>query len=324
MSEKTRPVDTALIVSNSGDIHCDFLMDACNRLGVACFRLNTDRFRRSGTLSWQLDSSNVRLSIDGRSCHLQQVGVLVYRRPVPAHQLRRDTEPWIGRLLDTEWNAVEAALSYSARCHLLNGLAGSALAQNKIIQLHAARQCALDVPETLISTDILELRAFVSHQRCVTKGIVNAFHIDKHSLRSGFTSFVDPAALTDYDPTGCPTLLQKAIDPFAVWRLVVVSGTVFGFRFAGAPLATEADARKVERLLDGEFIPAPEPISAKLIAMCKLLGIEFASADFVEDQAGRLWFLDLNPEGQWAYLEDRFGTRISDAIISLAKTSSDA
>ena len=308
----------ALIVSNAGDIHSDFLVNACDRMGVVCFRLNTDRFRRSGTLSWQADSHDARLAIDGRSCQLNQVGVLVYRRPVPAHQLRRDIEPWVGRLLDTEWNSVEAALAYSAQCRVLNGLAGSALAQNKLVQLRAARQCALAVPETLISTDIEELRAFANRQQCVTKGIVNAFHIDKHNLRSGFTSFVDSEGLDDYDSTGCPTLLQRAIVPLAVWRLVAVSGAVFGFRFTGSQLTGEADARKVERVLDGEHVFAPEPVSSRLVAMCRVLGIEFASADFVEDRAGEMWFLDLNPEGQWAYLEDRFGIRISDAIAALA------
>jgi hypothetical protein len=74
----------------------------------------------------------------------------------------------------------------------------------------------------------------------------------------------------------------------------------------------------VERNLDGGYEPVPELVSERLFAMCASLGIEFASADFVEDESGTMWFLDLNPEGQWAYLEDRFGVRISDAIVSLA------
>jgi hypothetical protein len=55
--------------------------------------------------------------------------------------------------------------------------------------------------------------------------------------------------------------------------------------------------------------------------MCRALMIEFASADFIEDPLGELWFLDLNPEGQWAFLEDRFGVRISDEIVRLAAIS---
>lgn len=269
-------------------------------------------------MSFDARVGDVKLQIDGRTCQLQDVNVLVVRRPIPAHQLRSDIEPWVGRLLDAEWTAVENAISHAVGGKVLNGLDGSAFAQNKIVQLNVAHSSGLAVPDTLISTDIAELRSFADQARCITKGIVNAFHIDKHNLRSAWTSFVDPTNLVAYDPVGCPTFLQKAVEPTAIWRLVAISGNVFGFRFHGPELAIEPDSRKVERNLDGAHVPVPSPVSLGLVSMCAALGIEFASADFIEDRTGTMWFLDLNPEGQWAYLEDRFEVRISDAIVSLA------
>jgi hypothetical protein len=310
----------ALVVSNSGDIHCDFLADACSRLKIDFFRLNTDHFRKSGNLSWRVCEGDGRLEIDNRSCRLLDVGVLIYRRPVPVHQLRRDIEPWVGRLLDAEWTALEGALSQSVTCKVVNGMAGSALAQNKIVQLQVASRCGLAVPETLVTTDVDKLREFADTYRCITKGIVNAFHIDKQNLRSAFTSFVDRSSLEAYDPAGMPTLLQRALESAAIWRVVHVSGQHFGFRFHGPKLAVEPDSRTIERDLDGATLPVPDAVVSGMSRMCSSLGIEFASADFVEDAAGKMWFLDLNPEGQWAYLEDRFGVRISDSLVSLANS----
>lgn len=307
-----------LLVSNSGDIHCDYLIEACERLQVACFRLNTDRFRKYGYLNWYVDNDRCQLEIDGRQCDLEEVGLLIYRRPVPAHQFRRDVEPWVGRLLDAEWTAVENALSRSGQSRIMNPLHGSALAQNKIIQLKAAVSAGLRVPETLISTDAARLQAFARRHRCVTKGIVNAFFIDGDKLRSAFTSLVDETDLFSYDPTGCPTLLQEAIVPQAVWRVVVVGSRVLGFRFHGPELLDEVDSRKVDQIVDGETAPVPEDVARNLLKMCRALNIEFASSDFIEDKSGQMWFLDLNPEGQWAFLEDRFEVRISDEIIRLA------
>ena len=43
--------------------------------------------------------------------------------------------------------------------------------------------------------------------------------------------------------------------------------------------------------------------------------IVYASSDFIEDKAGKLWFIDLNPEGQWGAYEQRFGVPISEFII---------
>lgn len=308
-----------LIVSNTGDIHCDFLVDACARCELDCFRLNTDHFRKAGVIDWRVDIDQSLIEIDGRACRLRDVSLLIYRRPVPAHQLRTDIEPWVGRLLDLEWNAVEYALSQAVACKVMNGLPGSALAQNKIVQLQAARRAGLSVPETIITTNADSLRSFASKHRCITKGIVNAFHIDGKHLRSAFTSFVDVDAVKGFDPTGCPTLLQRAIEPSAMWRIVVVGGELLGFRFHGQALSQVADSRKVERTLHGAHLAVPPQVSANLVRMCASFPIEFASADFIEDANGELWFLDLNPEGQWAYLEDRFGVRISDEIVSLAQ-----
>jgi len=314
-------VSVVLIVSNTGDIHCDFLVDACSRQGAECFRLNTDRFRKSGVVDWRVDTGEGLIEIDGRRCRLSDVSLLIYRRPVPAHQLRTDIEPWVRRLLDSEWNAIECALAQAVRCKVLNGLAGSALAQNKIVQLQAALDAGLSIPETIISTDARSLREFAGKHRCITKGIVNAFHLDGKNLRSAFTSFVDVESLGKYDPTGIPTLLQRAVEPAAMWRIVVVGGKTMGFRFHGQELLQVADSRPVERNLEGAYLPVPAQVAAKLARMCGALMIEFASADFMEDPLGELWFLDLNPEGQWAFLEDKFGVRISDEIVRLAHTS---
>ncbi len=145
--------------------------------------------------------------------------------------------------------------------------------------------------------------------------------MDGKNLRSAFTSFVEAGTLDTFDPTGCPTLLQRAIESSAIWRIVMVGGNAMGFRFHGEELNEVADSRPVERTLDGAYQTVPAAVAANLAAMCSALSIEFASADFVEDALGRLWFLDLNPEGQWAFLEDRFGVRISDVIVGLARAA---
>lgn len=306
-----------LLVSNTGDAHCDFLVEACKRSNTQCFRLNTDKFRLNGNLNWSLDTGEGTLKIGEHQCLLSDVSLIIYRRPSPAHQYRKDIEPWVGKLLDVEWTTLETALSQLVPGKAMNGLAGSSLAQNKIVQLKMALQCNLKVPETIISTNKTYLLEFFNKHPCITKGITNAFSVHNGNLRTGFTTNVSESDLQTYDTQGCPTLLQKAITPHAMWRIVVVGKKIFGFRFNGPSLLLEADSRKVELSLDGKHLTVPAMVQQNLLKMCALLSIEFASADFIEDEHGDLWFLDLNPEGQWAFLEEKFSVRISDAIISL-------
>jgi hypothetical protein len=49
--------------------------------------------------------------------------------------------------------------------------------------------------------------------------------------------------------------------------------------------------------------------------MIRSYDLLFAAVDFVIDADGKYWFLELNPGGQWAWLEEAAGVPISEAII---------
>jgi hypothetical protein len=103
-----------------------------------------------------------------------------------------------------------------------------------------------------------------------------------------------------------------------MWRIIVVGRAVFGFRLDGEMLSREVDSRRVESQLNCSATQVPEKIANNLLRMCQELQVLYVSSDFAEDRNGDLWFLDLNPEGQWGYYEDKCGASISDAIVALA------
>lgn len=308
----------ALFVSNTGDVHTDLLVRAAREQGIAFFRLNTDDFRRRGTLSLRIDRdwSSGALGIRGKQIALQDVGLTVYRRPLRAYAASEGLAPWVPDLVDREWKAVEEALAIVAECRVLNSIAGSAMARNKLVQLGYARRHGLSIPTTLVSTDQDEFTAFLRHHSAViTKGISASYVLDQEVVRSGFTQAVDPSS--DFDPTGCPTLLQARIRAVAVWRIVVVADASFAVRYTGPALTQVCDSRQVHPDLKGEVRSAPHEVAVALGAMCRSLGISFCSADFVESPNGELVFVDLNPDGQWAWLQIDFDLPIAAAIVAM-------
>jgi len=311
---------SVLIVSNTGDPHCDYLVDACNRQQVPFFRLNTDRFYLGGKISLDVLADRGFLEIDGHYCDLSTVGLLVFRRPNAVHAKRNDIDSWVGFLLDSEWRSIEYALSDIVPGVVMNPMQGSVRAQNKIVQMSAARKVGLSVPETIISTDIEYLRDFAGRFDVVTKGICNAHIQVNNILRTGNTKRTTLNDLKNYDPTGVPTLLQQEISPCAIWRVVVTLDQVTGVRLSGDMIDKAVDSRLVDEELNGVEAVLPKDFQNKMIALCKELNIVFCASDVIEDKDGRLWFIDLNPEGQWAYLEKDYNTIISDKIISMRKS----
>jgi hypothetical protein len=59
---------------------------------------------------------------------------------------------------------------------------------------------------------------------------------------------------------------------------------------------------------DGNRVASGSPTAA-----CNL---RFSAIDLVLDPSGDYWFLELNPNGQWAWIEARTGLPISEAITN--------
>jgi len=58
----------------------------------------------------------------------------------------------------------------------------------------------------------------------------------------------------------------------------------------------------------------PEPVRHGVRELLRGLGLRFAATDFVVTPAGEWYFLDLNPNGQWAWIEQETGLPICAAI----------
>lgn len=310
-----------LIVTNSGDVHSDDLVRACERNGVGCFRYNTDHVRTRGTVESHAGTTT-HIAVDDRSIDLRDVGLLIYRRPldVTPEMLSSTIDPWALSFVNQEWNWFERALPEMIGCKAINHPAANQVAQNKIAQLRVAKSCGLATPQTLISNQSGALRDFAKQRPSITKAIGNGSHLYAGQIRTGYTLKAAADSFPTQQNPFTIGLVQAAIIPAAMWRIVAIGSRCFGFRLTGVQLIDEVDSRRVEEKLDGGSESVPDGVREGLLKMMRHFGILYASSDFIEDEAGRLWFIDLNPEGQWGAYEQRFGVPISDHIIEEIET----
>lgn len=312
---------TALLISNSSDVHTDLLVRAARERTLPFFRLNTDHFRRDGGIRLLFGRGDAAgtLRYRDKAVDLEAVTLIVYRRPQRAYENDSSAPIWTTWIVDQEWKRVEETLSVMATAAVVNRVGPSAVARNKLAQLVHAGRVGLDVPRSLVTTEQTEATSFAAdYGRVVTKGISASYVLDGEIVRTGFTRLVEHADLDMHDPTGCPILLQEHVPPAAVWRIAAVGEATFGVRYTGAALKEVTDARLVHQDLHGEPCDVPQQVARGLRELCHSLGILFCSADFVETADGRLVFLDLNPDGQWAWLQLEFDLPIADQIIGLA------
>ncbi|HKV43594.1 MAG TPA: hypothetical protein VJT32_02785 [bacterium] len=115
----------------------------------------------------------------------------------------------------------------------------------------------------------------------------------------------------------CPTLFQQWIQ-----KEVDVRITVAGNKCIGVALhSQEREVSLVDCRRDNmtgmrySLLSIGEELEGTLVALVGSYGLHFAAIDMARDFHGRYWFLELNPAGQWAWLEQAAGAPISEALI---------
>lgn len=61
----------------------------------------------------------------------------------------------------------------------------------------------------------------------------------------------------------------------------------------------------------------PESLRRKCIRLTHSLGLAYSAIDFVLDANGDYFFLEVNPNGEWAWNETRVGFPIADTFVDL-------
>ena len=63
----------------------------------------------------------------------------------------------------------------------------------------------------------------------------------------------------------------------------------------------------------------PIDIQEKCIQLTQRLGLNYSAIDLILDKKDQYFFLECNPNGQWAWFEVRLGFPLSRSIVNLLK-----
>lgn len=300
---------SVLVVTHSRD-HAGVVrvIDAIRARGHDAIRLDTDRFPTEARLSVEQSNAGerARLEVDGITHDLSSVEAIWYRRMRPA------TLP---DGMDPDHKGVAAGEARQVLLGLINGLPAFRLdpwaavkhADHKQRQLHLARAVGLDLPPTLTTNDPAAARAFVArHPAGVVCKMLSSFALGPDE-QVVFTNAVGADDLEALDGLSlCPMVFQARIE-----RVVELRCTVVGYEVHCAALDAEAsrgaadDWRRDGAGLAGAWRPytLPGDIAVRLLALASRLGLNYGAADLLVDAEGTHHFLEMNPAGEYGWVE---------------------
>jgi glutathione synthase/RimK-type ligase-like ATP-grasp enzyme len=190
-------------------------------------------------------------------------------------------------------------------------------AEDKPRQLMIARRWGFEVPETIITSDPDQAFCFSKGGEVVAKPLRQALIEDGKLGKVIFTSRIG-ASIEGYEDNIelAPVIFQREVRKKSDIRVIVVDDHVFATAIASQEHEeTSVDWRKGVRTdLVHRTISLPRDIKRACIAVTTALELRYSAIDLVEDMDGGYWFLEANPNGQWAWIEQRTGAPISAAI----------
>jgi hypothetical protein len=128
-----------------------------------------------------------------------------------------------------------------------------------------------------------------------------------------YSSVVDPAAV-DESVAITAHLFQQRVPKAYELRVTVVDGNVFTARIDALTEKARIDWRADYHNLRYSAAELPEPVVAMVRRFMRLRRLRFAAMDFVVTPGGEHVFLEANPNGQWAWIEDETGLPIAAAV----------
>lgn len=300
---------SVLVISNSQDATADYLCDRLKDAAVAHCRFDTDTVLSS--IGITVGPDGLRLYWGGRFLRPSDVGAIVYRRPKPFVPLV-DGDTAQQSHASSEWaEAIEGFLAHVPSAKWINHPARNFAASHKSDQLTRAKELGLNVPLWLVTNNPDEARTFLKHHgpSLVAKTLAGGY-LERSSPTDDtllYTQAIDEshAHLFDRLPV-CPVLFQTRVHKSADVRLIAIDD-----RLAAITLtATDhnglqyLDIRR-DNMRDVEYslVDVPADVEKAVAGLMGSYGLRFAAIDFAIDATGRWVFFEINPNGQWAWLD---------------------
>jgi glutathione synthase/RimK-type ligase-like ATP-grasp enzyme len=311
------------IISNAADVTADFLEGRIRKRGKRVVRINTEDLARL-QVNFSLETSRVDASflLHGTHHRFRDLTAIYYRRPkLPdvAAELDGGLRSWVQNELRRVWGGLLLA---TAEAKWINHPNAITSANYKPEQLCRARNMGLLVPDTIITNVPSSAMQFCqSHGWNVVVKPVGHGEIQadcEESDRLVYTSLLGESQRQELAlVANCPTLFQAHIKKQLDIRATVVDGSCVSVALHSQEQpASAVDCRRENmRGMRYSLFDLPEDLAQRLIALTRSYRLHFAAIDLALDPTGRYWFLELNPAGQWAWLEEITKAPISDALI---------
>lgn len=306
-----------LIISHLGDAHSVAVAQALIRNGIEPSLLDLSRFPAQSEIDLTFGgrgAGTMRITdaewgeIDLTACR-----VAWWRRPLPFEVSPEVDDPVSRAFAVVEAREVFGGLWGMLDATWVNDPLRDDRAHRKPYQLQVAESLGLPVPDTLITNSPASALQFI-RGRGGRATIFKAFNGTPQAWRE--TRVVGAAEMECLDQVRhAPVIFQDLI------RGVDLRVTVIGNHIFAAEIDLNGGDYAVDFRMNYEHIrirptSLPDSIEDGIRRLMAALGLVYGAIDFRRTEAGEHLFLEINPAGQWLFVEQQTQQPITEALAT--------
>lgn len=314
-------LSTVLIITNDLDEHADAVIQELHNRSVPVFRFHPEDFPQECTLSIEVRDGCIEGEISNKYHRVafSDICAAWLRRTQNLILKRRElTSTRLEDYVKAQSMATLAALCESLETLWVGHPRKLRRADIKALQLAEAHKAGLLTPETLISNDARQVAAFLERlgeRECAIKPLLALGVKDEHGYRLPLTTILPKDYPLD-SATQAPTIFQPYIEKMTELRCVIIGDKIFSARINSQDSdITRRDWRGGE--CQHEVFELPEHVKVGIHRLMASFDINFASLDMILTPEGEFVFLELNPNGQWLWLEEELGLPLVSTMADL-------
>ncbi len=296
--------DRVLIVTSSYDRTCDYLISKYK--DVKFFRFNMDRF------------SAYKISVTSTGFSISDPFTELTSHNCKSIYFRKPTHENLGEVYDAKYHQFSYRESYSLIEGLVEYFPGKCLSKpsimrragNKVFQALVAKEIGLRIPTLSITNSVTSVKKISEDETIVKPLSVGSIVIGKRKeyVQTNLYDEKFDLSLLKYTPAYFQRFVEKDYEV----RVTFIDSKAYCVRIDSEDTV---DWRKPGNTVAYRKWEIPEAIYTKCLLYLKTVDMCFGCFDFiVRDE--QWYFLEMNSNGQWAWLELETGLPISKGIMS--------
>ncbi|HEU4807414.1 MAG TPA: hypothetical protein VFT01_04070 [Homoserinimonas sp.] len=316
------PADAVAIVGQSLDEHVAIVREKVETLGVRCLMLDEERvgFR----LTYVDSAVIVEAQVDGTWVPLNTMrAVWWWRKETTLVHSRSDdfTTDFALREHRELLESLELLIPTAVWPIRPSAVRTASL---KAYQLALAQQLGFAIPTTIITNDADSVARFVEakpdtfpEQLLLYKPLTWYVGPPDKFLYANIVT-LDDVTSSPSSVAAAPCQFQEYVDKDYELRVTVVGNRCFPVRInSQSQPESMVDFRRGQELVSYELWEVSADLTARLLLFLHRCGLDYGAFDLIVKPDGCVVFLELNPVGQWLWLEYKLGIDISGVVARM-------